>query len=194
MLTGDDLKILVKKCPNIYKLKLERNNIESIDKLKGLKELKLKKLYLKGNPLTSNNKNYKEEIYNLLETLESIDGTTKNGEEYETTYYGEEGDEITLEEEDDEKNDDNDYDGDDDNDDDDDDQNSEDEKTKKKTEKKVKSKEKNTKEKTKEENSKKNKSKGKNIKRNKSKEKNTKNTKYKEKNTKKFNYFLIFYD
>ena len=137
-MTGDDLKILVEKCPNLYKLKLERNNIESIDKLKGLKELKLKKLYLKGNPLVSNNENYKEELYNLLETLESIDGTTKNGEEYETTYYGEEGDEITLEEEDDEKNDedDNDNDGDeynddDDDDDDDDDQNSEDEKTKK---------------------------------------------------------------
>ena len=81
-MTGDDLDILVKKCPNLYKLNLERNQIESLDKLKGLKGLKLKKIFLNGNPLILNNKNYKEELYKILETLESIDGTTKNGEEY----------------------------------------------------------------------------------------------------------------
>ena len=43
-LTGDDLDILLKNCPQLYKIKLENNCIDNIDKLKCLSNYKIKKI------------------------------------------------------------------------------------------------------------------------------------------------------
>ena len=43
-LKGDDFKILPKNYPNLYKLKISFNQIESIDKLSCLNQLQLKKI------------------------------------------------------------------------------------------------------------------------------------------------------
>ena len=57
------------------------------------------KINLLGNPIANSNKNYKSELFDLIPTLNAIDGTDKEGGEVESTIYGGEEDE---EEEDDE--------------------------------------------------------------------------------------------
>ena len=98
-LNGDDISILVEKCPELYKIKLEGNNIDNLDKLKPLAGHKLTKINLEGNPIVTSNPNYKKELFELIPSLNAIDGTNKDGEHVESTIYGEEEDE---EEEDDE--------------------------------------------------------------------------------------------
>ena len=59
----------------------------------------LTKINLLGNPIANSNKNYKSELFDLIPTLNAIDGTDREGAEVESTIYGGEEDE---EEEDDE--------------------------------------------------------------------------------------------
>ena len=92
-LKGDDLEILLKNCPDLYKIKLEHNLIENLDNLKCLANYKIKKINLEGNPLTSNNANYRDELFKLVPSLESIDGIDKDGNQVESTLYNEEGEE-----------------------------------------------------------------------------------------------------
>ena len=91
-LTGDDLDILLKNCPKLYKIKLENNCIDSIDKLKCLSNYKIKKINLLGNPFLSNNEKYRDELFELIPSLESIDDKDRQGENVESTEYNEEED------------------------------------------------------------------------------------------------------
>lgn len=94
-LKGDELEKLINKCPKIYKLKIENNQIESIDDLKSLSKLeKLTKIYVKGNPFCEKNENYKDEIFKILEKIISVDSLTKEGQKLETTEYEEEDEEY----------------------------------------------------------------------------------------------------
>ena len=107
-LNGDDIEILVKQCPKLYKIKIEDNNIDSIDKLKCLAQLKeLKKINVKGNPFMTKNPKYNNELFDMIKTLESVDSQDKKGNEVESSIY-EEGEE----EEDDEFIEDDEYDDD----------------------------------------------------------------------------------
>ena len=98
-LNGDDINILVEQCPQLYKIKLENNQIDNLDKLKCLSGHHLTKINLLGNPIVNSNENYKKELFELIPSLQAIDGTDKEGGEVESTIYGGEEDE---EEEDDE--------------------------------------------------------------------------------------------
>ena len=90
---GDDLQILSTQCPNLYKLKIEENEIESIDKFKCLTQLKIKKLNIVGNPLVQKNENYQNLFFEMFgESLESVDDKDKEGKDVESTVYGEEED------------------------------------------------------------------------------------------------------
>ena len=90
---GDDLKVLSSQCPSLYKLKIEENEIDSVDKFQCLTKLKIKKLNVLGNPLTEKNENYKNLFFEMFgETLESIDDKDKEGKDVESTVYGEEED------------------------------------------------------------------------------------------------------
>ena len=141
-LNGDDIEILVKQCPKLYKIKIEDNNIDSIDKLKCLAQLKeLKKINVKGNPFMTKNPKYNNELFDMIKTLESVDSQDKKGNEVESSIY-EEGEEEEDDEfiEDDEYDDDegeeyNDDDEDDEDDDEDDDDDDEEEKPKKRQKK-----------------------------------------------------------
>ena len=82
----------------MYKIKLEKNKIDNLEKLKCLDGHKIKKLNLEGNPIVESNKEYKKDLFELIPTLMAIDGTDKNGGTVESTLYGDEEDE---EEEDD---------------------------------------------------------------------------------------------
>ena len=90
---GDDLHILSTQCPSLYKLKIEENEIDSVDKFKCLKNLKIKKLNIVGNPLAKNNEKYKNLFFEMFgDTLESVDDKDKEGKDVESTVYGEEED------------------------------------------------------------------------------------------------------
>ena len=90
---GDDLQILSTQCPSLYKLKIENNEIDSVDKFKCLEKLKIKKLNIVGNPLIEKNKKYQKLFFEMFpETLESIDDKDKEGKDVESTVYGEEED------------------------------------------------------------------------------------------------------
>ena len=94
---------LVKHFPSLYKIKLEENKIDSLEKLKCLKDLPLRKINLLGNPIADKEGKYKKELFKLIETLESVDDTGKNGEQIDSTSYGGEEDDLEGEEFDDEE-------------------------------------------------------------------------------------------
>ena len=97
-LTGEDLDIIVKQCPHIYKIKLDSNEIKSLDILNPLTKLEsLRKISVKGNPFCETNQNYQKDLFEMIKTLESIDSHNKEGEEVETSVYEDD------EEEDDDK-------------------------------------------------------------------------------------------
>ena len=58
--------------------------------MKCLAGYNLKKLNIKGNPVEAQNSNYREELFNLIPSLEVIDGTNKEGGIVESTIYGDE--------------------------------------------------------------------------------------------------------
>ena len=97
-LTGDDIEILAKQCPKLYKIKIENNEIDNLDKLKCLAPYQIKKINLKGNPIVEKNSDYKKELFDFIPTLVGVDGENKEGEVIESTIYG--GEEDEEEEED----------------------------------------------------------------------------------------------
>ena len=87
-LKGDDFSIIPKLYPNLYKLKISENNIESIDNLSVLSQLQLKKIEVKDNPFSKNDNEYRDKLYKLIPSLEIVDQKQKNGQEVDTTDYG----------------------------------------------------------------------------------------------------------
>ena len=98
-MNGEDLEILLKNCPKLYKLKLAKNLIEKIDVLKCLENYNIKKLYLEGNPFIEPALNYRELLFNMIPWLESIDHLNKEGNQIESTVYEDEGEEEEDDEE-----------------------------------------------------------------------------------------------
>ena len=81
-------------------MKIEDNEINSIDNFKCLSQLKeLKKINVKGNPFCKENANFKDKLFEMLNTLESVDSHNKEGGDVESSVYVGEDEE---EEEDDE--------------------------------------------------------------------------------------------
>ena len=105
-MNGEDLEILLKNCPKLYKLKLAKNLIEKIDVLKCLQNYNIKKLYLEGNPFIEPALNYRELLFNMIPSLESIDHLNKEGNQIESTVYEDEGEEEEDDEDDGELEDD----------------------------------------------------------------------------------------
>ena len=105
-LKGDDLEVIPKLYPNLYKLKISFNQIDSIDKLSCLNKLQLKKIEVKENPFTKIDNEYRNKIYKMIPSLEIVDQMQKNGQEIDTSDYGNESSSFSEEEE--EEGDDND--------------------------------------------------------------------------------------
>ena len=97
-LKGNDLKILLKKCPELYKIKLEHNLIEDFDNLKCLSKYEIKKIYLEGNPIVSKYKNYREKLFKLIPSLEAVDGIEKDGNDVDSSNNEGEDDDGEYEE------------------------------------------------------------------------------------------------
>jgi hypothetical protein len=90
-LTGDDLDIIVNKCPNVRKIKLENNNIDNFSNINKLLGLNLKKINVKGNPFIECDNNYKNKLFNTFLSLICIDNYDKEGNDIESTEYGDGG-------------------------------------------------------------------------------------------------------
>ena len=105
-LKGDDFDTIPKLYPNLYKLKISFNKINSIDKLSCLNQLQLKKIEVKENPFTKNDDEYRDKIYKMIPSLIIVDQMQKNGQEIDTSDYGNESSSFNEEEE--EEGDDND--------------------------------------------------------------------------------------
>ena len=90
-MTGDDLDIIVKKCPNVRKIKLENNNIDNFNNINKLLGLNLKKINVKGNPFIECDNNYKNKLFNTFLSLICIDDFDKEGNDIESTEYGDGG-------------------------------------------------------------------------------------------------------
>ena len=53
-----------------------------------LSQLQLKKIEVKDNPFSKNDNEYRDKIYKLIPSLEIVDQKQKNGQEVDTTDYG----------------------------------------------------------------------------------------------------------
>lgn len=87
-LKGDDFAIIPELFPNLYKLKISGNKIEKIECLKCLSSLNLRKIEVKKNPFVEKDENYREKIYDIIPSIEIVDQKQKNGQEIDTTDYG----------------------------------------------------------------------------------------------------------
>ena len=105
-LKGDDFDIIPKLYPNLYKLKISYNQIDSINNLSCLNKLQLKKIEIKENPFTKNDNEYRDKIYKMIPSLDIVDQMQKNGQEIDTSDYG--MDSSSSNEEEEEEGDDND--------------------------------------------------------------------------------------
>eukprot|EP00826_Nyctotherus_ovalis_P055035 TRINITY_DN727_c0_g1_i9.p1 TRINITY_DN727_c0_g1~~TRINITY_DN727_c0_g1_i9.p1 ORF type:complete len:168 (-),score=43.70 TRINITY_DN727_c0_g1_i9:210-713(-) len=89
---------IVKNMPHIAELELEYNQFASIDEFKELKELpNLVFLTLQGNPITTR-PNYREELFNLLPNLKTIDNYDREGRDSLQELIEKEGDEGEMDE------------------------------------------------------------------------------------------------
>ena len=100
-LKGDDFDTIPKLYPNLYKLKISFNQINSLDNLSCLNKLELKKIEVKENPFTKNDNEYRDKIYKIIPSLVIVDQMQKNGQEIDTSDYSNESSSFDEEEEDD---------------------------------------------------------------------------------------------
>lgn len=92
------LLAIVKNMPHVAELELEYNQFASIDELKELEELpNLVLLTLQGNPITMR-PNYREELFNLLPNLKTIDNYDREGRDCLQDLIEKEGDEGEMDE------------------------------------------------------------------------------------------------
>ena len=87
-LSGEDFDEILKLYPGLYKLKVSNNLIKSINVFKPLEKSKIKKIEIEDNPVNKNDK-YREELFNIMPNLISINREKRDGEVLESTIYNE---------------------------------------------------------------------------------------------------------
>ena len=93
-ITGSDLSEILNLYPTLYKLKIGQNLIKSVETFKCLAKLNnLKKLEVCDNEFTKN-PNYRNDIFKVLPSLESIDNKDKKGGDVETTINDEDNEDF----------------------------------------------------------------------------------------------------
>lgn len=99
-LKGDDFEKISGLFPQLYKIKIASNKIESIECFKAFAKSKITKIEVENNPFAFKNKNYSETLFKLLPNVKTIDRHDSEGEEVDTTHYDEEDDEdVSFEDE-----------------------------------------------------------------------------------------------
>ncbi len=128
-LTGEDFDKIPKLYPNLHKLKVTGNKIESIDVFKAISKTKIERIETIENPFMEKNKKAEEQLFDMLGNVRVINGHDRVGDIIESTDYDGEEDEEDFDEEEyeDDAEDDEDFE--------DDEEEEEDEKPKKKSKK-----------------------------------------------------------
>ena len=85
-LSGNDFKDITELYPELYKLKVGDNPIESIDVFKSLSGSSIKKLELQDTG-ASKRKDYRDVLFSMIKNLEIVDNQTKDGEDTSSTVY-----------------------------------------------------------------------------------------------------------
>lgn len=112
LLTGKDFGKIVELYPNLHKLKVSNNIIESIDMFKAFEKSSIQKLEVLNNPFMEKDKNAVDKLFAMLYRVKIINRENRGGEEIETTDYGgeeEEDEEESYNEEEEINEDDDDY-------------------------------------------------------------------------------------
>lgn len=103
-LKGDDFEKITGLFPQLYKIKIASNKIESIECFKAFAKSKISKIEVENNPFAFKNKNYSETLFKLLPNVKTIDRHDSEGEEVDTTHYDEEEEEdVSFEDEENEE-------------------------------------------------------------------------------------------
>lgn len=100
-LSGDDLSVIVKLYPELYKLKLGENQNITLDHLKALKDSSIKKIELEGTA-AAGEKDYSSKLFDLIQNLDIVDNKTKEGDDVSSTIYDEEDEDGEFDDEEDE--------------------------------------------------------------------------------------------
>ena len=87
-LSGEDFDEILKLYPGLYKLKVSNNLIKSINVFTPLEKSKIKKIEIEDNPVNKNDK-YREELFNFMPNLISINREKRDGEVLESKIYNE---------------------------------------------------------------------------------------------------------
>ena len=87
-LSGEDFDEILKLYPGLYKLKVSNNLIKSINVFAPLEKSKIKKIEIEDNPVNKNDK-YREELFNIMPNLISINREKRDGEVLESKIYNE---------------------------------------------------------------------------------------------------------
>ncbi|ETN85756.1 leucine Rich repeat-containing domain protein [Necator americanus] len=87
------LEHVADNCPELLHLNLASNKIAKVEDLAPLKKLKLAELDLFNNPVTEGDaeSEYRSKIFELIPSLQILDGADINGEEVDDSFDGEDG-------------------------------------------------------------------------------------------------------
>ncbi|KJH53556.1 leucine Rich repeat-containing domain protein [Dictyocaulus viviparus] len=86
------LEHVADNCPELLHLNLASNKISKIEDLEPLKKLKLAELDLFNNPVTvGGDGDYRSKIFEMIPSLQILDGADVNGEDVDDSLDGEDG-------------------------------------------------------------------------------------------------------
>ena len=86
-LTGEDFDKIPKLYPNLHKLKVTGNKIESIDVFKAISKTKIERIETIENPFMEKNKKAEEQLFDMLGNVRVINGHDRVGDIIESTDY-----------------------------------------------------------------------------------------------------------
>ncbi|KAJ1360716.1 hypothetical protein KIN20_019757 [Parelaphostrongylus tenuis] len=95
------LEHVADNCPELLHLNLASNKIAKIEDLEPLKKMKLAELDLFNNPVTVGDGEYRSKIFEMIPSLQILDGADANGEDVDDSLDGEddvEGEDDSAEE------------------------------------------------------------------------------------------------
>merc|ERR1711976_355934 len=91
-LTGNDFGEIKKLYPSLYKIKVGENPIKSLDVFRAFNETNIVKVELSGTD-ASKITDYRNTLFKI-QSLQSVDGMDRNGDEVESTVFSGEGDDM----------------------------------------------------------------------------------------------------
>lgn len=96
-LNGNDFSNIISLFPELFKLKVGKNSIKTIEVFKPLKDSNLRKLELQDT-FAAEKSGYIDDLFKMIETLEAINHKTIDGHSLSTTIYDDDNEDQVDEE------------------------------------------------------------------------------------------------